>query len=609
MAFSLAMSWNPGEEQMHKRLHVPDHDNPTSSMLTPQASFMLQRAPLLAIGTLDSQKCPWTTLWGGTPGFSQPLGGGIIGTRTIVDGVNDPVVQGLVGGSEKGEMVQGDANGDGIGRMVSGLAIDLMTRKRVKIFGRMIAGSLGEVDVEFPEGAERTEGAPEKQDQLQLVTKIEQSLGNCPKYLNQYELRPAFVTSKLLAQSAELNEEAQALVQKADMFFLSSSTDEDMDTNHRGGPPGFVRIISPTEIAYPEYSGNRLYQTLGNLQMNPKVGVTFPDYETGNILYITGTVEILVASDAANLLPGSNLALKIKIEKARLVEGGQPFRGTKKVPSPYNPLVRTLASEGNIKSRLSDSSSHKTATLIKKSSLTPTISRYTFKAVDSISYSPGQWAALDFSRDMDYGYSHMRNDDPRSLNDDFVRTFTISSSPSPSQSKATEFNITIREVGPVTSHLFKQNDRAGFEVPILGVGGDFSIKQEEGKTTPFIAGGVGITPLLGHLPSLILSPESFKLFWTVRSQDINLVHDTVRKYPDLAKCTTVFLTRGDVRDGEQLVRELEGMGLKIEKRRVEKKDLEGIEAETWYLCAAKGLRKEILAWLEGKKAVFEDFDY
>ena len=64
---------------------------------------MFQRAPLLAFGTLDAQHRPWTTLWGGEPGFSEPLGGGFIGTRTLVDGKHDPVVQALVGGGEKGE--------------------------------------------------------------------------------------------------------------------------------------------------------------------------------------------------------------------------------------------------------------------------------------------------------------------------------------------------------------------------------------------------------------------------------------------------------------------------------------------------------------------------
>lgn len=610
MAFSMAMSWNEGEEKMHKMLHVPEYENPTSMMLTPQASFMLQRGPLLALGTLDSQDRPWTTLWGGQPGFSEPLGGGIIGTRTIVDGVNDPVVQALVGGNEQGEMVQGN------GKMVAGLAIDLMTRRRVKICGSMIAGSLGEVDVEFEDDTPREEGVPDKQEQLQLITKIEQSLGNCPKYLNQYEIRPALVTSKLVSQSASLSLEGKGLITNADMFFISSTTTEDMDTNHRGGPPGFVRILSDTEIVYPEYSGNRLYQTLGNLQMNPKVGITFPDYENGNVLYTTGTAQILVLDEAAKLLPGSNIAVKIKLDEARFVEGGLPFRGTRKIPSPYNPLVRTLATEGNIKSSISGS--RKTARLTKKTKITSKIARFTFSVPGGISYKPGQWVALDFSRDMDYGYSHMRDDDPKSLNDDFVRTFTISSTPSSSSSSSLEkeFDITIRNVGPVTSHLFTQNERSGFEVPVLGIGGEFAIRvpQKSRGYIPYIAGGVGITPLLGQLETLWSVHRYVRLHWAIRAQDIDFVLDTFERYDVLANSAAVYLT-GDTKRVfgiEKKIEALRNKGATVYERRIQKADLfsgEGTSDEAWYLCAGKAFRKEVLGWLEGKTAVFEDFDY
>jgi hypothetical protein len=173
MAFSKAVPWNSGEEFMHQLLRVPPQGNPTSAMLTPQASFMLQHAPLLAFGTLDAQSRPWATLWGGSPGFSEPLGGGLIGTRTPVDGKNDPVVRALMGDAEKGErMYQKDG-----GKIFAGLAIDLMTRKRVKIAGRVV--SWVDIDDEGGEGM--------KQEQIKLITRVEQSLGNCPKYLNQYE--------------------------------------------------------------------------------------------------------------------------------------------------------------------------------------------------------------------------------------------------------------------------------------------------------------------------------------------------------------------------------------------------------------------------------------
>lgn len=602
MAFFEAMPFHEGEQQMHKLLNVPDYGNPTTMMLTPQAAFLLQRAPLLAIGTLDSDNRPWTSLWGGYTGFSESLGGGIIGTRTIVDGVHDPVVQALVGNAKDGEMVQGEQ------KMVAGLTIDLMTRKRVKIFGRMIAGTMGEVDVDYEDGAKPTDGAPEKAAQIQLITKIEQSLGNCPKYLNQYDIKPALVVSKLAYQGPELSSDAKQLINKSDMFYLSSSVEDDMDTNHRGGPPGFVRILSDTEIVYPEYSGNRLYQSLGNLLVNPKIGITFPDYETGDVLYITGTVDVLVQKEAAALLPGSNIAVKIKLVEARLVQGGLPFRGERKIPSPYNPLVRTLATEGNLKSNVTGS--RKTAHLTKKTRITPTIARFTFSVPEGLAYSPGQWAAFDFSGHLDHGYSHMRDDDPRSLNDDFVRTFTISSTPKSKEEK--EFDITISNVGVVTDYLFRQNDRAGFEVPLIGVGGDFVIDQkpDTGALTPFVAGGVGITPLLGQIDSLDLSPHQFRLLWTTRSTDVDLVLDILRKHPSLAKCTTVFLTGiNTLKDIEQKNAELRLLGAVVEQRRLQKSDLDAVDASTWYMCAGNPFRKELITWLQGKDLVYESFDY
>jgi ferredoxin-NADP reductase/predicted pyridoxine 5'-phosphate oxidase superfamily flavin-nucleotide-binding protein len=601
--FSMAMPWNEGEEKMHKLFQVTGLDNPTATMLTPQGAYLLQRAPLLALGTLDAQNRPWTTLWGGEPGFSEPLGGGVVGTRAIVDGSNDPVVEALVGGSPKGEAVQGNQ------KMVSGLTIDLVTRKRVKIFGRMVAGALGDVEAEGAGGAEHADGPAIKQDQIQLATKIEQSMGNCPKYLNQYEIQPSPVRSKLIAKGSSLSPDAKDLISKADMFFLSSSTAEDMDTNHRGGPPGFVRILSDTEIVYPEYSGNRLYQTLGNLQLNPKVGIVFPDYGTGNVVYLTGTAEILVREEAAALLPGSNLALKIRIDEVRSVESGLPFRGVKKTPSPYNPLVRTLASEGNIKAAYSGT--RKMATLVKKTKIAPRLARFTFSVPEGLVYKPGQWVALDFSKELDFGYSHMRDDDPTSLNDDFVRTFTISSSPSSESSLEKTFDMTIRNVGVVTDFLFDQAENSGLQVPVLGVGGDFQIQLKEGKHVGFVAGGVGITPLLGQLPYLGSNLATLmRLFWTLRADDIDLVVDTLDQYPQLFSVTTIYLTGYQGSDSlTTSIKNLEDSGVRVISRRMTMDDLAGQSSDTWYLCAAKPLRKGVLQWLEGKRVVFEDFDY
>ncbi|KAF3037128.1 hypothetical protein E8E12_007822 [Didymella heteroderae] len=612
MAFSMAMGWSEGESKMHSLLHVPPQDNPTSTMLTPQASFMLQRAPLLAIGALDNELRPWTALWGGAPGFSEPIGGDFVGTRTLVDSKFDPVVQALVGDAEKGEMLQPQ----GEGRMLSGLALDLVTRKRVKLAGKMVAGTTRSVGIEVEEGTALPSSAPTKQDQIQLVTKIEQSMGNCPKYMNQYALRPALLTPDLLSSGSSLSPEARSLIDKADMLFLSTSSGTDMDTNHRGGPPGFIRVISPSCIIYPEYSGNRLYQSLGNLQLNPLIGVTIPGFETGDVLYTTGRAEILIGADAEKMMPGTNLAVKINLTEAKHVQQGLAFRGTLQLNghSPYNPRLRPLASEGNIKSSLlTASDAAKTARLVAKEPLTPDVARFTFQVDGGVSYKPGQWVALSFKDHLDIGYSHMRNNDPRSLNDDFVRTFTISSSPSRAAGDGGDtFEITIRRVGPVTAYLFQQNARAGFEVPLLGIGGEFEITQDstgsEASVAPFIAGGVGITPLLGQLAGLDLAPEKLRLLWAVKAADAGLVVDTLQRCPALGKVADVFVT-GSAADAGKAWEEVRSAGARVEFRRLAKADLEAVQAGRWYLCAGKPFRKQLLEWLPWKEVVFEDFDY
>lgn len=167
MAFYEAdTQWHEGEEKMHKLLRVPNQDNPTQPYLTPMASNVLIRSPLVALGTLDAQGRPWTTVLGGEAGFSRAIAQSIIGLKATVDLTYDPVVETLLGGNADGEVVQVK----GTGKMVGGLAIDLETRRRVKLYGRMVAGALSATEKGIGE--------------VQLVVKIEQSLGKNPSAIS-----------------------------------------------------------------------------------------------------------------------------------------------------------------------------------------------------------------------------------------------------------------------------------------------------------------------------------------------------------------------------------------------------------------------------------------
>lgn len=569
---------------------------------------MVSKAPLLALGTLDEYGRPWTTIFGGKEGFARQIAQSAIGVRTMVDWEYDLVIQALLGGADEEPVTM-----EGEGKMVGGLTIDLETRMRVKLHGRMLAGALG------------ARNKVDSVTEAQMVIQIDKSLGNCPKYLNSKEIIPATPRPKLISDSPKLPAQAAALLEKADMFFMSSYQHSDMDTNHRGGPPGFVRMVSNEEsgaiLIYPEYSGNRLYESLGNLQINPLAGITIPDFDTGDVLYLTGKTEVLIGAAASSILPRSNLAVKMTVTASRFVEAGLSFRGIAGEASPYNPPVRYAATEKITSTSISEPS-NKYVSLISATKITPTIARFRFQFDDpsgTLTWKPGQYATLDFSDDLDIGWSHMREDDPRSLNDDYLRTFTISSPPSPETQIRpinSEFELTIRKVGKATEWLFRQALRTRLrekhQLPLKGFGGEFRFEKREGAILPFIAGGIGITPVLGQIESMDV--KQLRLLWTIGMADIGLVADTLRRYPQLVKITTLFLTRKE-KSGEeqQLLKDVEATGAKIERRRLAKKDIDSMNekegVEEWYMCVSPALKSSILNWLAGRRIIYEDFAY
>lgn len=175
MAFVLAgeVQWHEGEKKMHRVMHVPPAENPTAAFLSPGAAALAQRCPLLALGTLDEQGRPWSTVWGGQAGFVGPVAQSIIGIRNVVDGTHDPVAEILLGGELAGTIVKEPPPG----RLMSALPIDMESRRRVKLMGRMVAGSMEEDSRETPENRSINDSSTGKAAQVQLVMKVEGSLG------------------------------------------------------------------------------------------------------------------------------------------------------------------------------------------------------------------------------------------------------------------------------------------------------------------------------------------------------------------------------------------------------------------------------------------------
>ncbi|KAK1813045.1 hypothetical protein LTR12_012567 [Friedmanniomyces endolithicus] len=337
-----------------------------------------------------------------------------------------------------------------------------------------------------------------------------------------------------------------------------------------------------------------------------------------DMLYLTGTTRILTGADANAFLPRSNLCVHLTITSARFVASALPFRGVVGESSPYNPSVRYLASEHKYVSRAeTQQQQQQQATLLSQTKLAPTISRFRFHLENATAHKAGQYVTLDFSKSLDVGYSHMRDDDPRSLNDDFVRTFTVSSPPANPAGpgvgrwKSDEFEVTVRNVGVVTGLLFKHEGTAGrqgseLEIGVKGFEGEFEVKHTGDKDlVVFVAAGVGITPLLPALGSIDLT--RLELIWTVRTEDLGLVMDTLATYPKLAASLTLFVTGSS---GEGRDEEIRRTGVRFHTRRLRKDDLrDDGSISTYYVCTSVPMRKQVEQWLPGRALVFEDFNF
>jgi uncharacterized protein len=118
---------------------------------------------------------------------------------------------------------------------------------------------------------------------------------------------------ELIVQT-ELDEAAQTFVQGADYFFLSTVNDNGFPTvSYKGGDPGFVKIVSPTQLAFPCYDGNGMYYSMGNIAAQAKVGLLFIDFETPNRLRIEGTATLSEEPTLLAQWPETALACVVEV--------------------------------------------------------------------------------------------------------------------------------------------------------------------------------------------------------------------------------------------------------------------------------------------------------
>jgi len=283
-------------------------------------------------------------------------------------------------------------------------------------------------------------------------------------------------------ERSTLTESDQAFLQAMDTLWIGSyAPGEGADLNHRGGRPGFIRVSSPSTIEWPEYRGNGMFFTSGNLETNDRAGVTVLDFESGSMIQMTGHAVVDWNYDGE--YEGATRLMKFEIEHLVRTDQVTTHRWKRLDYSPYNPEISGSQSQGD------DNGFPMTATLAKIVEESENVKTFRFLTQRRIAFLPGQYATFDF------------NQVPGGAESE-IRTWTLSETPNSIKGDNT-LDITVKRVpeGLVTNWLHDHAE-IDIEVSLKGVQGEMAavgLDEKTGKPTVpkhllLISAGIGITP-------------------------------------------------------------------------------------------------------------------
>ena len=135
-----------------------------------------------------------------------------------------------------------------------------------------------------------------RQEGDQLSFDIRMGYPSCPKHIQREVIELPEKTKVLKPESnngTNLGPSEKEWILKAHTFFIGTQTKKgDIEASHRGGDPGFIEILDNDIIRVPDYLGNSMFSTLGNIYENPKAALLFIDYNKGETLQLSGTAEL-----------------------------------------------------------------------------------------------------------------------------------------------------------------------------------------------------------------------------------------------------------------------------------------------------------------------------
>jgi len=286
--------FHAGERAIHERLGIAARmqrggRRMISDFMSDEHREFFEQLPFLLVGSLDAAGRPWASWLSGPPGFvSAPTPHSLMVAR--LPDARDPLVANLRAGAP-----------------LAALGIELETRRRNRANGHVAwVGDRG------------------------FELRVEQSFGNCKQYIQSRTVtgpKPVVRgdTFPQGRQGARLGSSALEIVARADTAFLATASaapprggSEGVDVSHRGGRPGFLRASdegSHTRLTLPDFYGNFMFNSFGNIEVNPRAGLLMVDFESGDLLSLTGAARVLWDEPRVSEYSGAERLLEIDVDE------------------------------------------------------------------------------------------------------------------------------------------------------------------------------------------------------------------------------------------------------------------------------------------------------
>ncbi len=313
--------YHAGEIAVQRRAGVRRSAAHLAGLIRPElprhADAFLADQRFAIVGAADAAGRVWATMVAGEAGVLRAPD-----HRTLLVGAapagDDPLAGALA-----------DAHRGGEGWRVGLLAIDLATRRRLRV-----------------------NGVAERDAHGALLVRVRQAYWICPKYIQRRVPAataaasvPPDTAAAAPRRSPALTDAHRALIARADTFFIASAhPTAGADASHRGGHPGFVRVTrtdgGEDVVLFPDYPGNNMFNTFGNLAVDPAAGLLFVDFEGGGTLHLTGTAEVLWEAEQLATWPGADRAVRFRVADVLERPVGSPLRLRLVERSPFNPPPR-----------------------------------------------------------------------------------------------------------------------------------------------------------------------------------------------------------------------------------------------------------------------------